>query len=57
MEKSLRSTDNGSSFDNVTSPLLQEISGESPSGTIPSWQLEKREGSLDLLTMDQLLVL
>ena len=31
--------------------ILQAISMESPSGTIPSWQLDKVEISLDLLTM------
>ncbi|MFL2737225.1 MAG: hypothetical protein ACJ0DJ_00390 [bacterium] len=38
----VRSTDNGSSWDNATSPTAN-ISQESPSETIPSWQLVNQE--------------
>ena len=37
--KIVRSTDNASSWDNATSGILQTFSMESPSETIPSWQL------------------
>jgi len=38
----VRSTDNASSWDNATSPI-ETISMESPSGTIPLWELVNQE--------------